>query len=116
HAVRPERLPLPRPTWIPEAPAAWVTVLLAVFWTKPRILEVYVNVAEWGDGVYGAQGAALRWFRVRASRLSPRQAALLAAALPSPLLSEPGDPSPYLRARAARIARLAGAIDLGPLG
>ena len=85
-------------------------------WGKRRILEVYLNVIEWGDGVYGAEAAARRYFGVSAAQLSPRQAALLAAALPHPLRSDPGAPSGYLRARATTIERRAGRVDLRSLG
>jgi monofunctional biosynthetic peptidoglycan transglycosylase len=63
---------------------AWFTVLLEQMWTKPRILEVYLNVAEWGDGVFGAEAAAQARFGVSARKLTRKQAALLAAVLPSP--------------------------------
>jgi monofunctional biosynthetic peptidoglycan transglycosylase len=53
-------------------------------WSKPRIMETYLNIAEWGDGIYGAEQAAQERFDVSASDLTPRQAAALAAVLPSP--------------------------------
>jgi monofunctional biosynthetic peptidoglycan transglycosylase len=90
-------------------------MLMELVWGKPRILEVYLNVIEWGDGVYGAEAAARRYFGVPAAGLSPRQAALLAAALPHPLRSDPAAPSRYLSARAAAIERRAGHIDLRSL-
>jgi len=94
---------------------AWFAVLMELAWGKRRILEVYLNVIEWGDGVYGAEAAARRYFGVPAAQLSPRQAALLAAALPHPLRSDPGAPSRYLRARATTIERRASRIDLRSL-
>jgi monofunctional biosynthetic peptidoglycan transglycosylase len=63
---------------------AWFTFLIEKMWTKARIMEVYLNVAEWGDGYYGAEAAAHARFNVPAKQLTPRQAALLAAVLPSP--------------------------------
>jgi len=63
---------------------AWFTVLIETMWTKPRIMEVYLNVAEWGDGAYGAEAAARKRFRTSADKLSQQQAARLAAVLPSP--------------------------------
>ena len=63
---------------------AWFTFLIEKMWTKARIMEVYLNVAEWGDGYYGAEAAAHARFDVSAKQLTPRQAALLAAVLPSP--------------------------------
>jgi monofunctional biosynthetic peptidoglycan transglycosylase len=63
---------------------AWFTFLIEKMWTKARIMEVYLNVAEWGDGYYGAEAAAHARFNVSAKQLTSRQAALLAAVLPSP--------------------------------
>ena len=63
---------------------AWFTFLIEKMWTKARIMEVYMNVAEWGDGYYGAEAAARARFSVSAKQLTPKQAALLAAVLPSP--------------------------------
>ena len=85
---------------------------METLWSKRRILEVYLNVIEWGPGVYGAEAAAERYFGVGADRLNARQAALLAAALPDPLDRNPGAPSPALGARASRIARRAAGVRL----
>ena len=63
---------------------AWFTLLVEQTWSKPRILEVYLNVAEWGDGLFGAEAAAQARFGVSAKTLTRKQAALLAAVLPSP--------------------------------
>ena len=84
---------------------AWFTVLLEAFWPKRRILEVYLNVAEFGSGVYGAGAASERYFGKPASALDRREAALLAAVLPSPRRLRVVDPSPYLLERAAWIER-----------
>lgn len=70
---------------------------------KERILELYLNYAEWGRGVFGAEAAARHYFGVSASALDPRQAALLAAALPSPLKRDPAHPSAGHERRARRI-------------
>jgi monofunctional biosynthetic peptidoglycan transglycosylase len=92
-----------------------VELPLALFanlvWGKRRTIEIYLNVAEWGDGVFGAEAAARRHFNKSAADLTPREAALLAAALPNPILRNAGKPTPRHRAQAARIerrARLAG--------
>ena len=106
----------PGRSWLRKGLEAWFALLMEVVWGKRRILEVYLNVIEWGDGVYGADAAARRYFGVPAAQLSPRQAALLAAALPHPLRSDPGAPSGYLRARATTIERRAGRVDLRALG
>lgn len=102
-------------TWIRKGLELWFTALMELFWPKRRILEVYLNVAEWGPGIYGAEAAAQHWFGVPASRLSPQQAALLAAMLPSPLRWNPDRPTRYLAARARRIAAWARDVDLEPL-
>ncbi|OYW66615.1 MAG: monofunctional biosynthetic peptidoglycan transglycosylase [Bosea sp. 12-68-7] len=83
-------------------------------WGKRRVIEVYLNVAEWGEGLYGAEAAAQRYFGKPAARLTSTEAARLAAALPNPLLRNPARPSRGLQAGAARIQRRVGQI--GPLG
>jgi monofunctional biosynthetic peptidoglycan transglycosylase len=76
-------------------------------WSKRRILEVYLNIAEWGEGVFGAEAAARRDFGKSARELTPREAALLAAALPNPKLRDARHPSRGHQRRAATIARTA---------
>jgi monofunctional glycosyltransferase len=78
---------------------AWFTVLLETFWPKERILEVYLNIAEFGRGVYGVEAAARGFFHEPAARLSPQQAALLAAVLPNPHLMHVERPSRYVLER-----------------
>jgi monofunctional glycosyltransferase len=84
---------------------AWFTVLLEGLWPKRRILEVYLNVAEFGPGVYGVGAASERYFGRPAASLRRDQAALLAAVLPSPRRMHVTRPSPYVRERAAYIER-----------
>jgi monofunctional biosynthetic peptidoglycan transglycosylase len=72
-----------------EVPLAYYIDLL---WTKRRIIEVYLNIVEWGPGIFGAEAAAQHWFDIPASRISQRQAALLAAVLPNPLARNPAKP------------------------
>ena len=74
-----------------EIPLAY---LIEAAWSKPRILEIYLNIAEWGPGVFGAEAAARYHFRKPASLLSPREAALLAVSLPNPFERDAGDPGP----------------------
>lgn len=74
--------------------------------TKPRILELYLNIAEWGDGVFGAEAAAKKWFGHSAQSLSPAEAARLAIALPNPFERAPNKRSPMLTKKAVRIIRL----------
>lgn len=84
---------------------AGYTVLIEAFWDKRRILEVYLNTVDWGDGLYGAQAAAQHYFQVSADRLSRDQAALLAAILPNPHAWSPVRPGPYVRQRIHKILR-----------
>jgi len=101
--------------WVRKALEAWLTLWMELLWDKRRILEVYLNVVEWGDGVYGAEAASQRYFGVPAAKLTPYQAALLAAALPNPRQRNPAEPSDSLRSRASTIARRATAVSLAPL-
>jgi len=78
---------------------AYFTVLIEVCWPKQRILEVYLNVAELGDGVFGVEAAARRFFGVSANVLSADQAALLAAVLPNPHRLRVDKPTGYVRSR-----------------
>lgn len=78
---------------------AWFTVLLEAFWSKRRILEVYLNIAQFGPGVYGVQAAGREYFRHDAGRLSASEAALLAAVLPNPVRLKAGAPSAYVQRR-----------------
>ncbi|MEZ4702276.1 MAG: monofunctional biosynthetic peptidoglycan transglycosylase [Rhodothermales bacterium] len=93
----------PGRTWVRKGVEAYFTVLIELFWPKWRIMEVYLNIAEWGDGLFGAEAAAQHYFGKSAAQLSRYEAALLAAALPSPLTSNPGRPSGYLGRRASGI-------------
>lgn len=102
----------PSRTWLRKAIEVWFAVLMEQLWGKRRILEVYLNVVEWGPGVYGVEAAAQRSFGVTASRLDARRAALLAAALPAPHRFDPAAPTPYLERRAATIAARARTVPL----
>lgn len=101
--------------WLRKTLEMYFTALLELFWSKRRILEVYINVVEWGDGVYGIGAAADRAFRVSAAKLTPPQAALLAAVLPSPRRWSATRPTQVVKARAARIAMVAKTSSLKPL-
>jgi monofunctional glycosyltransferase len=81
-----------------------MALVMGEAWSKPRTLEIYLNIAEWGDGTYGIEAAAQRYFHKTARELNPREAALLATALPNPILRNPARPSPLQR-------RLAGALE-----
>jgi len=84
---------------------AWLTLWIELLWPKQRILEVYLNVVELGDGVFGAEAAAHRYFGRSAAQLGVYESALLAAMLPSPRRSNPANPSRFLRERQQWILR-----------
>lgn len=80
-----------------------LTLVMEVAWPKARILEIYLNVAEWGPGTFGAEAAARRYFRKPASRLTEYEAALLAVVLPNPIARNAGAPGPGTRRLAQRL-------------
>lgn len=92
-------------SWVRKGLEAWYTVLIEAFWPKARILEVYANIAEFGDGVYGAEAAARRYFGKPASALTPSESARLAAVLPAPRRYSVARPGPYVQRRARWIER-----------
>jgi monofunctional biosynthetic peptidoglycan transglycosylase len=100
----------PGRTWIRKGIEVWLAVLMEQLWGKRRILEVYLNVVEWGPGVYGAESAARRHFGVPAASLDAERAALLAATLPAPRRFDPAAPSPHVRRRAETIEARARSI------
>ncbi len=85
--------------WVRKGLELYSTFLIELFWSKDRILEVYLNVAEMGDGVFGAEAAALYFFKKPAAKLTSSEAALIAACLPSPLRFRVNAPSDYVRQR-----------------
>ncbi|MEO6102069.1 MAG: monofunctional biosynthetic peptidoglycan transglycosylase [Pseudoxanthomonas sp.] len=91
--------------WLRKGVEAWYTVLIEAMWPKLRILEVYANVAEFGDGIYGAQAAARSYWRKDASRLSLAESARLAAVLPAPRHYSVARPGPFVQRRANWIQR-----------
>ncbi|MBU8976639.1 monofunctional biosynthetic peptidoglycan transglycosylase [Lysobacter sp. MMG2] len=92
-------------SWVRKGIEAWYTVLIEALWPKHRIIEVYVNIAEFGDGVYGAQAAARTYFGKDADRLGPAEAARMAAVLPSPRRYSISRPGPYVQRRSQAIQR-----------
>lgn len=90
----------------------YFTVMIETFWPKRRIMEVYLNVIEWGPGVFGAEAAARRWFGKSASKLTPLEAARLAAILPNPNRYRANPPGPYVNSRGYTIAARANSVDL----
>ena len=98
-------------SWPRKALEALMTPVIELVWTKRRTLEIYLNVAEFGKGVFGIEAAAQHYFGVSAKELSGARAALLAAALPDPKGRNPARPSGFLRKRARQIAEGAATID-----
>jgi len=90
-------------SYVRKALEAYFTVLLEVFWSKRRILEVYLNIAEFGEGVYGVGAATQTFFGKRPMEIQTSEAALLAAVLPNPNRLHVRNPSAYVRERAAWI-------------
>ncbi|PHQ85925.1 MAG: monofunctional biosynthetic peptidoglycan transglycosylase [Thalassobium sp.] len=90
-------------SWLRKALEAGMTPVVEAVWSKQRILEVYLNVAEFDEGVFGIEAAAVHYFGVRAADLSAVQAARLAAILPDPKGRSASQPSRYVRNRAAGI-------------
>jgi monofunctional glycosyltransferase len=104
----------PSRSYVRKGLEAYFTVLVELLWSKERILEVYLNVIEMGEGVYGIEAAAQTYFNKSASKLSQSQAALIAAVLPNPRRWSPARPTGYIRGRQAWIMRQMN--NLAPLG
>jgi monofunctional biosynthetic peptidoglycan transglycosylase len=90
-------------SWPRKALEAAITPVVELVWSKRRIVELYLNVAEMGEGVFGIEAAARHWFGVAAADLTGEQAARIAAILPSPRDRSPAEPSDFVRRRAAQI-------------
>lgn len=99
-------------SWLRKGLEAWFTALIELLWPKSRILEVYLNVAEFGDGIYGAEAAAQRHFGRPAAALRRAEAARLAAVLPNPRRLQAARPSRYVLTRQRWIERQM--AQLGP--
>lgn len=95
----------PGRTYVRKGLEAWFTILIETLWTKERILEVYLNVAEMGKGVFGAEAAAQQCFGKPASKLTPAQAALITVTLPAPRRFSCSRPSSYVRNRQQWVLR-----------
>ena len=92
-------------SWVRKGFEAWYTVLIEALWPKQRILEMYANIAEFGDGVYGAQAAARSFYGKDAARMTPAESARLAAVLPNPKRYSVRNPGPYVQRRSNGIQR-----------
>ncbi len=89
----------PGRTYIRKGFEAYFTLLLEVFWSKERIVEVYLNVAEMGNGIYGVEAASMTYYGKHASKLTKSQAAMIATILPNPRKRNPSKPSGYMLKR-----------------
>jgi len=103
----------PGRSWVRKGFEAYFTLLIEAFWSKERILEVYLNVIEMGDGIYGAEAAAQAYFGKSCTKLTRSQAALIAACFPNPRKWSPKNPTRYIKHRQYLIMR--NMKRLGPL-
>jgi monofunctional glycosyltransferase len=102
------------PSYVRKAIEIPLALTVDTLWGKRRVMEVYLNVAEWGPGVFGAEAAARRYFNISAAQLTPAQAARLAAALPNPVTRTPARSSRFASRVAARMGdgkALAGCVN-----
>jgi len=104
----------PAQNYIRKGQELIITWMLEFWMSKERILEIYLNSVEWGNGVYGAQAAAQHYFGTSAAKLSAAQSARLAVMLPAPRYFDAHPGSPYLRQRTGVILRRMGAAQLPP--
>ncbi len=92
-------------SWVRKGFEVYFTALIEVFWSKQRIMEVYLNSIEMGDGIYGAEAASQHWYRKSAQKLSMREAAGIAAILPNPRKFKASNSSNYIENRKNSIMR-----------
>lgn len=104
----------PGRSWIRKGLEVYFTTLIELFWTKQRIMEVYLNSIEMGDGIYGVEAVAQEHFGCTASQLSRSQCALIAVTLPNPRRFSSKSPSPYILKRQSRILREMKHVPLFP--
>jgi monofunctional biosynthetic peptidoglycan transglycosylase len=93
-------------SWLRKGLEVYFTFLIENLWTKERIMEVYLNVIEMGDGIYGTEAAAQTYFHTSAKNLSKWQSALITACYPNPRKRNPAKPSTYINKRANQILAL----------
>jgi monofunctional biosynthetic peptidoglycan transglycosylase len=109
----------PGKSFVRKGLEAWFTLWIEMCWPKERVLEIYLNVAQFGDGIYGVEAASIVFFRKSADELTPREAATLAAVLPNPVRFHAERPSKYVKSRSrwilAQMQSLEGTGSLGSL-
>ncbi len=104
----------PGRSWVRKGFEVYFTAMIELMWSKQRIMEVYLNSIEMGDGIYGAQAVAEEHFGTDASELTKAQCALIAATLPNPRKFSSKEPSSYMRKRQSRIMREMRYVDRLP--
>lgn len=104
----------PSRSYVRKGLEAYFTVLVELLWSKERIMEVYLNVIEMGNGIYGIEAAAQAYYQKPAAKLNRNQAAMIAAVLPNPIRWNPTKPTGYIRGRQSWIMRQMN--NLEPLG
>lgn len=95
----------PHRSWVRKGFETWFTILIEILWGKERILEVYLNIIETGEGIFGMNSASQFYFNKSAQSLTRRQAALLVAVLPNPIRWKPNAPTPFINRKTATIMR-----------
>lgn len=104
----------PKSSWLRKGLEVYFTVLIETFWSKERIMEVYLNSIEMGKGIYGAQAVAKSNFNTTASKLTKAQCALIAATLPNPIKFNSAHPSAYILKRQSQILKLMKYVPVFP--
>lgn len=104
----------PQSSWARKGFEVYFTFLIELFWSKERIMEVYLNSIEMGNGIYGAQAAAKYKFGTTAAKLTKAQCALIAATLPNPIRFNSAKPSPYILKRQTQILKLMNLVPKFP--
>jgi monofunctional biosynthetic peptidoglycan transglycosylase len=101
----------PKRSWIRKVPEMGITVCLELLWTKKRIMEVYLNIIETGDGIYGMEAAAQFYFNKKCEDLSKKQCALIAACLPNPRTRRPDKPNQFISKKANKVVKGMNKLD-----
>lgn len=104
----------PQSSWVRKGLEVYFTFLIETFWSKERIMEVYLNSIEMGNSIYGAQATAENKFGTTAAKLTRSQCALIAATLPNPIRFDSANPSPYILKRQKQILRLMNLVPKFP--
>ncbi len=104
----------PQSSWVRKGLEVYFTFLIETFWSKERIMEVYLNSIEMGKGIYGAQATAKYKFNTTAAKLAKGQCALIAATLPNPIRFDSAHPSSYILKRQKQILRLMNLVPKFP--